>query len=157
MKIQYRRLYAVTDTEHSSGAASTPQPWGQMCNPQELHLFWAISYHWNYTRMYRKLFSKGNVIFCYFLLGFSKCYILFQAGASLANVQASLRKNVRNNSHQIIIVTDLNLPSYFLWQNGTKFSVIQRALSSKADSFLSGASAVYVEQMYAAWMKDPSR
>jgi len=62
--------------------------------------------------MYRKLFSKG---------------------ASLANVQASLRKN-----------------------NGTKFSVIQRALSSKADSFLSGASAVYVEQMYAAWMKDPS-
>jgi hypothetical protein len=30
-------------------------------------------------------------------------------------------------------------------------------LSSKVDNFLSGSNAVYVDQMFDAWKKDPSR
>ena len=32
-----------------------------------------------------------------------------------------------------------------------------RVLSTKVDSFLSGSSSVYVEQMYDAWRTDPKR
>lgn len=32
-----------------------------------------------------------------------------------------------------------------------------RVLSTKVDSFLSGSSAVYVDQMYDSWRKNPER
>jgi hypothetical protein len=38
-----------------------------------------------------------------------------------------------------------------LGANGT------RLLSTKVDSFLSGSSSVYIEQMYESWKKDPKR
>jgi hypothetical protein len=31
------------------------------------------------------------------------------------------------------------------------------AFSTKVDSFLSGSSSVYVEQMYDSWLNDPNR
>ena len=34
---------------------------------------------------------------------------------------------------------------------------LNRALSTKVDSFLSGSSSVYIEQMYDSWRKEPSR
>jgi 2-oxoglutarate dehydrogenase N-terminus len=32
-----------------------------------------------------------------------------------------------------------------------------RDLSTKVDSFLSGSSSVYIEQMYDSWRKEPTR
>lgn len=40
---------------------------------------------------------------------------------------------------------------------GCVHGVKARTLSTKVDSFLSGSSSVYVEQMYEAWRTNPSR
>lgn len=67
--------------------------------------------------------------------------------------------NVPNNSHLTIFTTVL--------RNGGKVTrrmsptvrsfAPNRILSTKADSFLSGSSSVYIEQMYDSWRKEPSR
>ena len=64
-----------------------------------------------------------------------------------------------NNTHSMILVLVL--------RNGGKVTrrlsptirsfAPNRVLSTKVDSFLSGSSSVYIEQMYDSWRKEPSR
>mmetsp|Transcript_1217 Transcript_1217/g.1983 ORF Transcript_1217/g.1983 Transcript_1217/m.1983 type:complete len:1018 (+) Transcript_1217:119-3172(+) len=58
-------------------------------------------------------------------------------------------RSIRANWKGIARVSCLNKPS----SHGPKFAVAR--FSTEVDSFLSGSSSVYVDQMYSAWKKDP--